>query len=191
MGIVRALAALAVAGGLSAASGCRSCGTDEPMSADLAAYLALCAEVAVGEKPDADWKDDWMVGAGVTTWERSSSYKVVYADADYLSFRAEEYAYNGGAHGGTKVTVGTLRRKDGTRARLADFVPAEKMPALAKALFDGVTRQIGGAENLQGEVKPIENFHVAKDGLHFVYNEYEVACYAAGRIDVVVKVEEL
>lgn len=54
------------------------------------------------------------------------------------------------------------------------------------ALYDGVVKKIGGKENLQGEVKIIDNCFVAQDGIHFVFNEYEVACYAAGAIEVVV-----
>lgn len=32
-----------------------------------------------------------------------------------------------------------------------------------------------------------ENFYIAKDGIHFVFNEYEVACCAAGTVVAVVK----
>jgi hypothetical protein len=54
-----------------------------------------------------------------------------------------------------------------------------------------VIKKLGGKENLQGEVLPIENFCVVKEGLKFVYNEYEVACYAAGAVEVVVSFDEI
>ena len=54
-------------------------------------------------------------------------------------------------------------------------------------LYAGVVKKIGGKENLQGEVKITDNCFIAQDGLHSVFNEYEVACYAAGAIEVVVK----
>jgi len=179
------------AGVLSPLSGCRSCGDGDVMSEDLASYMDFCSEVAVQGRPGEECADDWMVGAGLTSWERNSSFKVVYADADYLSIRAEEYAYSGGAHGGTKITVASFCRKSGRRVRLEDVVSAEKMPSLTRALREAVLRKIGGEEHLQGEVKPTENFYVAKDGLHFVYNEYEVACYAEGWTEVCIGVKAL
>ena len=54
-----------------------------------------------------------------------------------------------------------------------------------------LSRNLGGKEKLQGEVRPIENFCVVKDGLKFVYNAYEVACYAAGAVEVPVKWDEV
>lgn len=174
---------------LGAVCGCRSVGVndDAEMSKTLADYLELCREMSVGEKPSAECPDDWMIGAGVTTWERKADYRIVYADAKYVSFRAEEYAYNGGAHGNTKITVGTIDRKTGKVLKASDLIPSERKTEVLAALQAGVVKQIGGKENLQGEVKIIDNCFVAKDGIHFVYNEYEVACYAAGTIEVVVK----
>ena len=46
--------------------------------------------------------------------------------------------------------------------------------------------KIGGKDNLQGEVTLTENFYIAGDGLHFVFNEYEVACHAQGLVEVVI-----
>ena len=63
--------------------------------------------------------------------------------------------------------------------------------ALKKALHDGAVKARGGKENLQSEVDVVENFYLAKDGLHFVYNEYEVACYAAGPVEVVIDPKSL
>ncbi len=74
---------------------------------------------------------------------------------------------------------------------LKDFVSADKLPELTKILHAKVIKKLGGKENLQGEVLPIENFCVVKGGLKFVYNEYEVACYAAGAIEVVVSFDEM
>lgn len=155
-------------------------------SKTLSAYLELCRETAVGVKSDADHKDDWMVGAGLTTWERNASYKVVYADAKCLSFRAEEYEYNGGAHGNKKITVGTLDRATGKLLKAADLIPERRRAEVLSELYKGVVKQIGGKDQLQGKVRLIDNCYVAEDGIHFVFNEYEVACYAAGAIEVVV-----
>ena len=134
---------------------------------------------------------DDLVGTSLTTQEYQSKYSVVFADEKYISFRAEEYSYIGGAHGSNKITVGTIDRKTGRRMCLKDFVSLDKLQELTKILHAKVIKKLGGKENLQGEVLPIENFCVVKGGLKFVYNEYEVACYAAGAIEVVVLFDEM
>jgi hypothetical protein len=65
------------------------------------------------------------------------------------------------------------------------------LPELTKILHAKVIKKLGGEKNLQGEVLPIENFCAVKGGLKFVYNEYEVACYAARAIEVVVSFDEM
>ena len=31
-----------------------------------------------------------------------------------------------------------------------------------------------------------ENFYIDKKGIHFIYDPYEIACYASGTIDIIV-----
>ena len=164
-------------------SGCRTGEVGE--SAQLKCYVNSISQT-LREEPA-----DMLVGASMTTEEYQSKYSVVFADEKYISFRAEEYSYTGGAHGNTEITVGTIDRKTGRRLRIADFVSADKLPKLTKILHEKVIKKLGGKENLQGEVLAIENFCVVKGGLKFVYNEYEVACYAAGAIEVVVSFDEM
>ena len=75
--------------------------------------------------------------------------------------------------------------------KVGDFVADVKRAALKNALYDGAVKALGGKENLQSEVEVVENFYLAKDGLHFVYNEYEIACYAAGPVEVVIDPKSL
>ena len=164
-------------------SGC--CTNDVDESAQLKCYVNSISQTLRDESADM------LVGSSMTTEEYQSKYSVVFADEKYISFRAEEYSYTGGAHGSNKITVGTIDRKTGRRMCLEDFVSADKSPELTKILHAKVIKKLGGKENLQGEVLPIENFCVVKGGLKFVYNEYEVACYAAGAIEVVVSFDEM
>ena len=125
-----------------------------------------------------------VVGA---KWESEATYEVVYADQRYLSFRAEEFSYCGGAHGNRQVTVGTFDRATGRRLTARDLVPAERRDEVLRCLRQKVVSRLGGEDKLQGEVTLTDNCCLAADGLHFVYNEYEVACHAEGVVDVAVK----
>jgi len=122
----------------------------------------------------------------MTTFESTASYRVIYDDARYVSFQTQEYWYGGGAHGSTRVTVGTLDRRTGRLLRVADVVPAAKHSALQALLRERAIARLGGEDHLQGEVTVTENFYLAQDGLHFVYNQYEIACYADGITEVIV-----
>ena len=165
-------------------SGCRT--SDEHESAQLKGYINSISHESFREE-----SADMLVGSSMTTEEYQSKYCIVFADEKYISFRAEEYSYAGGAHGSNKITVGTIDRKTGRRLRLADLVSPDKLPELTKSLYAKVVKKLGGKEHLQGKVLPIDNFCVVKGGLKFVYNEYEVACYAAGTVEVVVSHDEL
>ena len=188
---MRAIIAICVGAAL---AGCVS--ADRFGGEDFNRYVEFCREAAMtpvgAEDPnDLMSKVDWMVGASATTQEFNKEYKIVYADGDYLSFYAKEYSYLGGAHGNTIIRVGTISRATGRALKVGDFVADVKRAALKNALYDGAVKALGGKENLQSEVDVVENFYLAKDGLHFVYNEYEIACYAAGSVEVVVDPKSL
>ena len=139
--------------------GCARPNTDAAR-AERNRYIAFCRELAVAPiEEDADSDDfmskpDWMVHpCSATDREFRKEYKVVYANREYLSFFCSEYAYTGGAHGNTQITVGTLDRRTGKILTLADVPAFADKVALAKRLSDAVIAKIGlGA--LQGEVRP-------------------------------------
>lgn len=150
-------------------------------SKHLESFLALC-------KDYAELRTDKELMDGALTAETHGKYEIVFANAKYVSFRAEESVEGSfWAHGGKWVTVGTFDRKMGRRMNVADIIPEERRAETLAKLKSAVVAEVGGEEELQGEVTLTDNFYIAKDGLHFVFNEYEVACYAAGTIEAVVK----
>lgn len=154
-------------------------------------YIDFCRELATSPVPEREDPDDfmpkpdWMVHpCSATDQEFKKEYSVVYADRQHLSFRCVEYAYTGGAHGNTQITVGTFDRKTGKILTLADVPAFADRAALKRRLHDAVVAKIG-KDALQGEVVPHDNFYLSNDGWHFVFNAYVVACYAIGDVEVV------
>ena len=135
---------------------------------------------------DAKKDPDFLIGHTLTDREERSKREMVYLDDRYLSYRIEEYWYHGGAHGSTKVSVGTLDRETGKHLTLDSVFGKDGLAALETELRKAVIAKIG-EENIQSPVKPTENFYLAADGWYFVYNEYEIACYVIGAIEAVVK----
>lgn len=117
------------------------------------------------------------------TWQ--SDYSVVFVDADYVSYRCEEYSYTGGAHGQTEVHVGTLDRKTGRQLVLDDAFPEEMRESL-KAQLRTKALEALGEQPILFDGLLTDNFCLMEDGWHFVYSPYEIASYAAGVVEVVV-----
>ena len=144
-------------------------------------YVEHLREIIADAKKDPDF----FIGHALTDSEEQCKREMVYLDEKYLSYRIEEHYYHGGAHGSTKVSVGTLDRETGRQLTLNDVFGKDGLAALGAELRKSVIAKIG-EENIQSPVKPIENFYLADDGWHFVYNQYEIACYACGAVEVVI-----
>lgn len=181
------MASLALA---TVAAGCFSGRLEEPQSSysdDLDSYIEFCRSMAM-ESDEQDASPMWKQQSSGAVQEFTKTFKIVYGDANYLSFYSTEASYTGGAHGMTGNTVGTICRKTGKLLTLDDVFPVAERPALTRQLHQLVVEAIG-EKNILNDVQPVENFYRAGDGWHFVYNPYEIAAYAKGVIEVVLKQE--
>ena len=103
----------------------------------------------------------------------------------FVSYRYTKFDYTGGAHSITYTKVGTLYL--GKRLHLADLPELDKIEKLfhravkSHKYFDSINAYNGGKE-----VKMTENFYIDAKGIHFIYDPYEINCYAAGTIDIFV-----
>ena len=119
-------------------------------------------------------------------WESKSEYKVVYSDNEKVSYRIEMWSYTGGAHGMTNTKAGTFRK--GRKMTLAD------LPADVPGLWKQAIVKHFKAESFEKHVKSrgafkpymTENFYLDDKGIHFIYDPYEIDCFAAGTIDIFV-----
>ena len=133
----------------------------------------------------------------IPTWDKSSKYEIVCRDADKLSYRTTEYRYTGGAHGSTLVQVGTVDRKTGRKYRLADIVPESHRGELLRKVREDIAIRHYKAKSYAewrarkeiaffDEPQLTENFYFDDRAIHFIYNQYEIACYADGIIEAIV-----
>lgn len=163
--------------------GCVGCTTplaETPMD-EVEDYVAFCRDLALdGERTPETLRSP------IHAHEYKTDCSIVYADADYLSYRVEAFEYTGGAHGMTTVTVGTLDRKTGRKLTAEELFPLVNPAVPQDALLHSIIQDIGGPENLLAPLTLTDNCYLAEDGLHFVYNPLEIACYAAGLIEVTI-----
>ena len=130
-------------------------------------------------------------------WDKSSKFEIICRDADKLSYRATEYLYTGGAHGSTLVQVGTVDRKTGCKYKLADIIPESRRGELLRKVREDIAIRRYEAKSYAewrarkeiaffDEPQLTENFYFDDQAIHFIYNQYEIACYADGIIEAIV-----
>ena len=124
-----------------------------------------------------------------------TEYRVTYLDDCIASYRMVESSYVGGAHGMTTIEVGTLvaGQKNGTPLKLTDIMTETQRPQLTALIRQALRKHFkvetdAELDNcLLASPQPIDNFYYDGDGLHFVYNVYEIACFADGPIEICVQ----
>ena len=126
-------------------------------------------------------------------WNCSGDYKIIYSSKKYVSIKAVETEYTGGAHGNSRTTVATFSA--GKRLKIKDLyrTPLEKKH-LEKLWQQAIVRHFN-AKSFADHVKTrgnvfepfmTENFYLDGKGVHFIYDPYEIDCFAAGTIDIFV-----
>lgn len=148
--------------------------------------------------------------AFVADWYVSVSSDCELLDS-LMTFVVQREGYLGGAHGYASTEYRTYRLSDGRRLALADRFDAAACAAmraaLAEKLFDAYAGEAGAAGDAACESPEealqclgffpdsfdlTENFRLLPDGgVLFRYNPYEIACYAAGPVEVVFTGEEI
>lgn len=131
--------------------------------------------------------------------ECTSDYEfaIVWQTDNLITYSCQTYWYGGGAHGGSGFEGQTFRKSDGKKfgkdmlLRNADL--QKELNKGLKKYFE-VTSDTELEENLQVSdyysatylPLPAADPWLDKDGLHLMYGQYEIACYAAGMPEIVI-----
>ena len=111
------------------------------------------------------------------------TYKIIYADADHISFRSEQWL-DGYAHGVDRIIVGTISRKSGKKLSAADLIAESRRANVLTNMQDKINKMLNG--NMLNPAFLTDNCCLAADGVHFVFNEYQIAPFLEGVIEAVV-----
>ena len=128
------------------------------------------------------------------------SNEILFKDANILSYSVEHSDYTGGAHGSLRVLYYTIDLKEITTISQEDiFIPnyqkfltskiVEKL--MEKYHFDSPEKLIEEGFFDINEISPNNNFWMNNQGVHYIFNQYEIAPYSMGPIDVSIPFEEL
>jgi hypothetical protein len=118
-----------------------------------------------------------------------------------LTYTVERAEFTGGAHGMEQTHHANWDLLTGERLTLDDLFTPEGKAALSEAIRAQILKDKGAESwaalmtdscfNSESEVTPTENFLVTEGDITFVYNPYDIACYAAGATHVKIPLANL
>lgn len=132
-------------------------------------------------------------------WEYDLGIEILMNDKNILSYCTYNYNYTGGAHGSSSELFENIDLKKCKKIELKDiFAPGYKSK-LKENILSGITKCFGvkTLEELNQfifdytSVEITDNFYLNNSGIGFVYNEYEIAPYCSGTINVFIEYSEL
>jgi len=125
-------------------------------------------------------------------WQMISKNEILYTNDKILSFAVESFFYSGGAHGNTIKTNYVFDLENKKIISATELFKPKSCAAIIdlqkKALLkDKRDIEVIDLEGLHCE----NNFYLTKEGIYFHYDQYEIASYAEGPIDIFISVEEI
>lgn len=160
---------------------------------ELTDTTALCTHYAEAylkaqEQEDSDFRA-YLLEDSIEC-EQEYEFHLAWQNDSLVTFTLTTYQYSGGAHGGAYVGGATFRKSDGRRFgwdMLCQLPDNDVIKQGLKQFF-----QISTDEDLEQNLmlsdyhsmeylpKPQTTPWLEQDGVHLIYQQYEIACYAAG-----------
>lgn len=132
------------------------------------------------------------IDAGATyNWEIINQSVNEYKVGNFLTFMNEVYAYTGGAHGNTTRYYYVYDLNQNKVLKANEVFNLDKCNEILELQKKSLS-EIEDLENLWLDgLKCNDNFYVVESGFIFHYDQYEIAPYAAGPMDVFINFKDL
>ena len=147
-------------------------------------------ELAEWYDPDAEFKDMYQY------YYKVDGRPTEQASDSILSYMVTTDCYLGGAHGSYVIHYYNFDRKSGKLLDIKDIVPAGKEAQVMKAMEQQLCKDWGALNladlqqktgiTMLGDLYLTNNFLLKGDSIEFLFNQYEIAPYAAGLIGITI-----
>jgi hypothetical protein len=132
-------------------------------------------------------------------WQSLKFLHILMNSSYILSFYIDHYAFTGGAHGIQTRQFTVVNLWTGKEVELKNIFKENTEAQLSSILSDKIhgiyhiptTQSLKDAGFYNDTVRPAENFYITHEGIGFYYNQYDIAPYASGCIDVFIPFREL
>ena len=155
-------------------------------------------EVDFMKDPDTTGTESWH--APWYSYNEVSSNEIVYNQYNILSYTVSVEYYTGGAHGGYGVNNYVLFLENGEALDEDDIFRDDYQDELAQIIVDVIAldNNVTEPKKLENmgyfninEIYPNSNFYVNSEGITYTFNEYEIAAYFVGSIDVFLSYDKI
>ena len=106
----------------------------------------------------------------------------------FAVFSAYRYGYSGGAHGMYNIDYFPVDLTAQKIITLDDLFDKENQPKLGELIAESYHSNASDASTVQQDPLPVTtNIYFDYDGIHFVYQPYEIASFAEGTPDIMLR----
>jgi len=144
------------------------------------------------------FKRDYIEVGGDMLWSYYDSTSIDESYENFVQLLQSGYTFTGGAHGNGYFNCTLFSRETGEKLKLDDII--SDIPKLTK-IGDKYFRkeaQLGPNDNLEeagfwlpNSFELNNNFYFEKDKMIFFYNQYEIAPYVMGTIQIDIPMKEI
>jgi len=136
-------------------------------------------------------QDTMDIGAAYN-WQIILQNDIVFKGNGFVSFLNEIFAYQGGAHGNTNRSYYTFDLENNQLLSASNFFLPNTCDAIIAAQKNSLEKAGQDLKDLWLDgLKCNDNFYLVDTGIVFHYDQYEIASYAAGPMDIFISAEEI
>ncbi len=141
-----------------------------------------------------------------TTFPIESSFgaetkaNILYNERNFLTYHLYQYIYTGGAHGMYANNYHVIYLPTLTPLTLSEMIKPEYIEELNHLLVEKLTDNLGMASSDElvnigyfdhEGITATDNFYIDNNGITWVYNPYEIGCYAIGETSITLTYDEV
>lgn len=135
----------------------------------------------------------------LSSYEHSTWINIDSIYPNMLTLSSSYYDYTGGAHGYGAITYYNIDLNKAILLNDTILFGKQNLPKIAKLIQNEVEIRNKDKESDEAiyllvgidEIKPNNNFFFTKDGITYLYNQYEIAPYAQGPVEITISYDKI
>jgi hypothetical protein len=132
-------------------------------------------------------------------WQSLKFTHILLNGSHMFSFYIDHFAFTGGAHGLQSRQYTVVNLWNGKEVMLKDLFKQNSDARLTSILNDklhemnhlSTSQSLKDAGFYSDTITPIDNFYVTREGIGFYYNQYNIAAYAIGAVNIFLPFRDL
>lgn len=166
-----------------------------PTNSPQDVYKKVVNEHVEGAKSQAvEFKDIQSEYITLSSFEDFLKNDIENISKYVITVSSASYQYMGGAHGSSHISFDNIDLRNGSIIQESKLFKAGYKIKLATLIQTEVERRNKSKvedEHIAllvdiSEIQPNENFHLSKEGIVYVYNQYEISPYVQGIVEITI-----